>query len=339
MKTTWIWVPLTLFTLSFCAADGTAGEAQIRKGAHKIMQDGNYKDAYDEFRRLALDPQSDPIQVSDDMNRAIDCLNRLNRASEIDALREAVIKVHSKNWRLLAAAARSYMDQQHVGFVVAGVFERGPHRGGGNPVTAEARDRVRALQLMVQAMPLAQQVGTGELVAGRPSNEGLLAEVSSFFEQFGRVVLGNRDWTEAWRLQDLTDLAVLPDYEPGWGGYYGGVQGAPVDAEGNPVFYAVPASFETSANDGQRWRWCLAEAMKYRPQRRAQIQLQFADFLRSQFGVQTMAEFGWRFGRQTVDDSKENTSGTYALHTLAENETIARLATGIKRFTLPEEYN
>src|SRR5207253_3231331 len=32
-------------------------------------------------------------------------------------------------------------------------------------------------------------------------------------------------------------------------------------------------------------------------------------------------------------------SGTYALHTLKDTETIARLATGIKRFTLPDEFN
>ena len=36
---------------------------------------------------------------------------------------------------------------------------------------------------------------------------------------------------------------------------------------------------------------------------------------------------------------KEDESGTYALHTLGENETIARLATGIKRFKLPDEFN
>ena len=32
-------------------------------------------------------------------------------------------------------------------------------------------------------------------------------------------------------------------------------------------------------------------------------------------------------------------SGTYALHTLSNDETIAKLATGIKRFELPDDYN
>ena len=67
--------------------------------------------------------------------------------------------------------------------------------------------------------------------------------------------------------------------------------------------------------------------------------MQFAEFLLNQFGVQTMAESGWRFGRAETDDTLEEQSGVYALATLGEDETIARLATGIKRFKLPDEFN
>ena len=60
----------------------------------------------------------------------------------------------------------------------------------------------------------------------------------------------------------------------------------------------------------------------------------------SQFGVQTMAYYGRFFcGQDEDDDTKKNESGTYALHTLSDDETIARLATGIKRFKLPDEFN
>ena len=75
------------------------------------------------------------------------------------------------------------------------------------------------------------------------------------------------------------------------------------------------------------------------PQRLNSVRMQFAEFLLNQFGVQTMAQWGWRFGRMETDDTKADESGTYALHTLKENETIARLASGIKRFTLPDEFN
>ena len=40
---------------------------------------------------------------------------------------------------------------------------------------------------------------------------------------------------EAWRLQYLTDLKTLPDFDEGYGGYSRG-QGAPVDDDGVPVF-------------------------------------------------------------------------------------------------------
>ncbi|MBN2218496.1 MAG: alpha-2-macroglobulin [Pirellulales bacterium] len=346
MKNHWIlstFIPWALATALAATSNPAAGVApdatQVRQQAKADLDDGNFKDAFDQFRGLALDPQTDPLQVSTDLLCAVECLIQLNRTNEIDALREAVVKVHSHNWRLLQTAARTYMDRMHFGYIIAGEFQRGSHRGDGRIVNAEARDRVRALQLMHQAMPLAQQAGAGELVAGRPSNQGVLGEVSSFFQYFATVLLSDRGWQEAWRLQYLTDLDVLPDYEPGWSGYDGGVQGAPVDEAGNPIYYAVPPAFDASANDGQRWRWCLAEAGKYAPSRNSQLQLQFADFLHNQFGVQTMAEFGWRFGRNDVDDSKENQSGTYALATLGEDETIARLATGIRRFKLPDECN
>ena len=107
------------------------------------------------YRRLALDPNSDPLRVGGDLTQAIECLRRLNRVAEIDDFREAVIEVHADNWRLLWAAAQSYMSVDHYGVLVAGQFERGRRRGGGQVVSSLERDRVRALQLFQQAMPLA----------------------------------------------------------------------------------------------------------------------------------------------------------------------------------------
>ena len=50
-----------------------------------------------------------------------------------------------------------------------------------------------------------------------------------------------------------------------------------------------------------------------------------------------MAAAGGQFGREGSDDGQEE--GAFALPLLGENETIARLATGIKRFKLPDEFN
>mgnify|MGYP003755221747 CR=1 FL=1 len=289
------------------------------------FQQGNFKDAYDGFRKLSLDPDNTPRMVGGDLDMAVQCLMRLNRVDEIDSLCEEVVKVHADNWRLLHAAANQYMNAPHHGFIVAGEFQRGYKRGGGRQVNVAERDRVRALQLMVQAMPAAM----------KDDNH---AEVGDFLSRLANMLLNNRGYHESWRLQYLTDLSVLPDYEEGWGSG-GRTPGAPVDADGKPIFYSTPKTFDASENDGQRWRWCLQQTAEMNPQLLNAVRLRFADFLQNQFGVQTMAQLGWRFGRIETDDTREDESGTYALHTLGENETIARLANGIKRFELPDEFN
>lgn len=302
-----------------------AGQDADRPRAQKAFQQGNFKDAYEGLRELALNPRCDPRAVGGDLRMAIQALQRLNRTSEIDALREAVIAVHQENWRLLWTAAQTYLEVPHQGFIIGGKFERGPHRGGGQVANAQERDRVRALQLMVRAMPLAMKDDDRAAAA-----DFLLSWAGMWLDQRGRL--------EGWRLQDLTDLTVLPDYEPGWR-YYAQTRGAPVDENGDPVFHRLPRTFEQAKSDGERWRWCLAQAVEVDPNQASPVRMQLADFLHSQFGVQTMAEYGWYFGRSAVDDSREDQSGTYALHTLGEDETIARLATGIRRFKLPGEFN
>lgn len=291
--------------------------------AVKTMQEGNFKDAYEAFRRKALDPQADPKRVSEYLNMGLQCLHRLGRTNEIDGFREAVIAAHPKNWRLLQAAASSYLQWDHYGFIIAGKFERGNHRGGGQAVNSLQRDRARALQLMALALPLAR------LDDDHPA-------VADFFLSLADMLLNARGQHEAWRLQSKTDLATLPDYEQGvwWGQRQPGPAGAPVDAHGAPVYYHVPKSFEDSQNDGQRWRWCLAQAMEYDSHRDVDSQLRLATFLQSQFGVETLGGYGASLRQQEGDES-----GVYALHTLGEDETIARLATGVKRFKLPDEFN
>ena len=106
--------------------------------------------------------------------------------------------------------------------------------------------------------------------------------------------------------------------------------------DGSPVYYSVPESFQKAKNDGQRWRWALAQAVETDPGLLNTTRKSLADFLLAQFGTQTMA--GHQFG-PTSAESGPNASGPYALDTLKDDETIARLASGIKRFKLPDEFN
>src|SRR5947209_8497938 len=234
-------------------AAAPAGRAALKKQ----LESGNFKDAYEGFRRLALDPNEDPRSVTEDLNLASSALQQLGRVDELDGFREAAIRTHAKNWRLLWGAAENYVAVENFGFIVAGKFYRGQHRGGGQAVNSLERDRVRALQLMVQAMPLADA-------------DSAKTEVANFYLDFARLLLANRGYDEAWRLQTLTDLAELPDYVEGW--YYGHAPGgAPVDADGNPVYYRAAKSYDKAANDGERWRWALAQAMEMSPQRKNEV--------------------------------------------------------------------
>jgi hypothetical protein len=301
-----------------------------RAAARKLRADGNYRDAYRRFRWLALGVDSNPKLVGNDLEQAVGCLSQLNRRDEVDALREEFIERHAENWRALSAAARSFANTSHRGHIVAGEFYRGNKRGGGRLVNSFQRDRVRALQLMQQALPL--------LAVETDRNA-----VSQFYLEFSRLLSSGRGSTEAWSLQHLTNIDTLPDYEEGYGYYRGSFngrsRGAPVDTDGKPVLHHLPDTYETAQSDGERWRWMLNTAVDAAPHRRNEVDTLFADFLRNQFGVRTMRNYYGLFSRRQAENKDEDESGPYALHTLGQDETIARLATGIKRFQLPDEFN
>jgi alpha-2-macroglobulin len=308
---------------------GDAPPADARQQARKLMEEGNFRDALTLFRELTLDDEAgDSREVAEDFRRAVSCLQQLNETSQIDPYREDVVAAHEGDWVVLAAVAQSYTTVDHQGFMIAGEFRRGQHRGGGKVVNAIERDRVRGLQLYRKALDVA-----AEEPEARATNEA-----RDLLSGFATAVLHGGSYRQPYLLQLLTDLDELPDYADGWGyEYHSGPQGAPVDEEGNPIFYDAPSDWKSAANDGERWRWLLAERTRWQPETEIDEWRERADFLVSQFGVQTMAEYGGWFSRQS--DNAEAMKGRFALHTLSDEETMAKLATGVKRFNLPEEQN
>ena len=290
----------------------------------QLHRDGNYKEAYDGLRRFALAKDAPSSDLPKALHTAIACLQQLNRTDEIDEFREQAVATHPNDWRLLAAAARSYAEVDHFGYLIAGEFRRGQHRGGGKVVHSMARDRVRAMQLYRRAMKAAES----------DDNKQQPAEMLNQFAQ----AIQYGDPSQAWRLQSLTDLQTLPDYEEQWGYQSGGPQGAPVDDANKPIFYDVPKNWDAARNDGERWRWVLEMMVEWHPALRNDERMIRAKFLQAQFGVETMAEYRILLARPNDDESADRPA-TWALDTLGEDETIARLATGIQRFKLPEEHN
>jgi len=330
-------VVVTLIAVLGLAVQIAPAQASDPAEKHRTqMNQGNYKDAYDGLSKMVLDPKGTSA-LHDDFNRCVQALRQLGRTDEQDEFIEKTIAVHKGSWAFLWTAARAYRDIEHYGFIVSGKFNRGSHRGGtAKYVNSFDRDRTRSLQLMQEAMPLMS-------TDAKASNE----QKAQFYYELSKMLIGGSNGPDAWRLQYLSDLAELPDYEEGYGYYYRGrgwgwgynaSRGAPVDDKGQPVFHTVPKSWADAKTDGQRWRWSLIQASEASAGYADMIRWEFATFLREQFDVQTMAQYGQIF-RGSDDDSKKDESGPFAVHTLSDDETIAKLANGIKRFKLPAEFN
>jgi len=318
---------LTLATSSFIvamAADEPLPD--LRDKATKLFKEGQFKEALAVFESLALNEENQGEELPKDVSMTVNSMRRLQQESKIDQFLADIVETHSENWRAYWSAAQELSNSSHHGYLVAGEFSRGNHRGGGQYVSTVEWDRVQALQWLFRAEKLKPESTTGNLAA-------------QFYEFFARLVSTNRMGNQAWRLQQLTESDQLPDFEVGYGyGFRGGSsQGAAVTEDGAPVYYDIPESFEASKNDGERWRWLLEQEVKSAPGRRSKIDFQFAAFAHQQLGVRTLLNSGIQLGRNS-DTNVEQETGTWALPTLKSTETIAKLATGVKRLTLREDY-
>ena len=310
----------------------SAQQSKTQEALEALYDAGNYREALTGFLQVLEDRDASSDAKATAVSQVRACYQRLNEMHKVDDFLAANASRHATDWRVLAAIAEQYLAIPSYGHQIAGEFRRGNHRGGGKVLNSSERDRARALQLYWQAMPIAKQQ------LEREPSASTRRELTELAEKISQAILHHRNFRQAWRLQSLTNLTELPDYEEGWSSQARSIQGAPVDAAGDPVLYELPTAWESAKNDGERWRWLLTEIQRLDPGQTARIKLLRAEFLQSQFGVQTMSDYGWWFGRQAETDPKQQT-GTFALHTLEDNETIARLATGIQRFPLPDEHN
>jgi uncharacterized protein YfaS (alpha-2-macroglobulin family)/tetratricopeptide (TPR) repeat protein len=303
--------------------------AKSRSLAAQLQKDGNFAEALPLYQALVEDSENGGETAAGDLRNGVSCLQQLNRVDEVDDLLESAVEAHPEDSTVLAETADRYNSVEHYGFLIGGQFHRGHHRGGGNQVSAQMRDRVRSLQLLVTAMSLVQKSDNAS-----PSSK---ANVSLQLAN----LMGAPRHSQAWKLQDLTDLTTLPDYDKAapmhhWRGGFGGSQrGAPVDLNGEPILYALPNSWDTATSDGERWRWALNQMAVANPGRQSEVDLLWAQFLQSQFGVRQQLH-ARRAARQ--QDGNEPVEGL-TLHTLTDTETLARLATGNQKLTLPAEFN
>lgn len=292
-----------------------AEPAPTRKQAEKLEKGGNWREAY-ELRVKLLRKISDK-ESGKDLQLALNSQNRLREQKNFDALLDELTIFRKDNPDFMLAAGQAYLSAQHYGQLLDNEFQRGSHvSGSGEWKQVQEQDRLRALQCYIQAWDKVKKGGKEEV-------------------QVLRALAGALNWNRnggyLWRLYLKADLAATPDYTEQDDVITS--SGAPVGKDGEPDYINMPESWGTAASDGERWRWLMAEIARISPADGSQEALGWLRFCQQNYGVNTLASYGW----WSQPDVKKR-DGILQASTLKEGETIANLASGVKRFTLREDY-
>ncbi|MDZ4286890.1 MAG: hypothetical protein U0984_02970, partial [Prosthecobacter sp.] len=291
--------------------------------AKALAKAGNHREAADAAKSLLKPTGKQTSEVrAEALGLAVESLRNLGAEAEAEQVIEDAARDFAGDWRMLLAAGMSYGTLSAGGMVVDGKFMRGGYRNQGRIVQTQLRDWVRQLQLLHQAR-LALPANATE-----DDREAVLDPLAFLLCQSR---YGTR---RAWQLQTLTDLSQLPGYDDETG-LDNPATGYPVDAQGNPIYFSIPATWDAAANDGERLRWVLAEWEKVDEDSKYQSRRRLADLAASWFSVRNIAHLGFGAAKEGEEDRRE---GIAALHTLKDDETVAALATGPKRITLPAEW-
>ncbi|GIW96744.1 MAG: alpha-2-macroglobulin [Pirellulaceae bacterium] len=298
--------------------------------AERDLQEGNFRDAFSALQRLVLDPSTSPETIARAFPLLRTSLHRLGEHWRVDDLLRQLVDRHPQQPLVLQIAAETILQAPHHGMVFNQQFRRGTGgRGGvhGIFINTVEQDRLLALKWLDAAR---QAV---EAAAESASSDPVQAKILATFVD---ALLMGREDQHSWRLQTRTDLSAEPNYLDLALQQSYPTSRAPVDEQGHPVLYAAPESWDAAQSDGERLRWSIQRAVE-QPTVAADVLMKWGTFVHGQFGVQTLAEQWWR--PLTISQDEELNTGILAVHTLADEETIARLADGVRRFTLPEDYH
>lgn len=315
-----LWLFLIFLLMPTLSHAQTVQETEKRVEA--LIKEGNHREAADLGKKTLLTPQG-TARLLDLTTQA---LGNLQAYAEQEEVIEEAVKTHSEKWQMLLQAGINFRGLQRSGIILDGKFVRGhPQwgRGGGTYVQTQLRDRVRTLQLFEAAW---------KALPGDAADADKTTVLGNLSSALSQSQYGTR---AAWALQHLTDITTLPDYDD-QSGLDSPASGYPVDAEGNPIYFKAAESWETAQSDGARLLWLQEETGRLSKDPSA-VQFARASLAKSWFSVRSIAGYGFRLN--TVENEPARQEGIAALHTLKDDETVVKLATGPKRLTLPPEWN
>ena len=330
--------------------------AQLRQRAQQLTSQGNWQDALNIYEKLLVDKGAQGRDAAQDLEHAYQCMQSLGLIERLDPLIAKSLAVRPDDWRFLAQAARTLRDAPHHGQMDGDVFVRNPINGrNGTWVVADGQDRVQALKWLEKALQLTGEIPDAAPGVAAAQDRGSAAERCELWHAMLQLLMQGREGQFGWRLQIKTDIQAKLDYAHDIATHQHAQRHAPVDEQGKPIFHTLPETWSAAISDGQRCRWALQRTQSLdEPETAAEALQQWAAFLQSQFSVDTLREQMWIWSMQFRSrnsqanaDQPGEESNKFAdqiaalleVHTLSDDETIAKLANGIQRFTLPEDQN
>ncbi|MBR6240882.1 MAG: hypothetical protein IKQ82_05445, partial [Lentisphaeria bacterium] len=290
----------------------TSSEKETIARIRQLMEEGNYKESAEAARAAleAIPANSQSEAIGDLWTMYRESLQNNNRVKEYDDAYDFVTKRFPKNVSL-AASLNAYVTS--YGYFFNNTFTRGPNRGNaGRSVNSNQRDRVQNLRFMAAASTETKNVSKPLQI--------------KFYRALASLLLRDSTGGQSYKLQALTDLTVLPDYSDG--DFYSSSR-PPVNKDGSPVLYSCPKDFASATCDGERVRWAFEQAIALGDYR---SKFDWASFLGNEFDFARI-DYSVRSEYQTSDKYRDY------LYGLKENETIAELADGVRKITLPEEFS
>ena len=286
------------------------------KKAAKLRDEGHFAEAYVAFTNVVFAQDGVSVTDGDRAQALLDaprCLAKLKRFDEAEPLLDKAL-LERKEFAVHVAYSQAIGELPHYGKMVKGVFSR--VNEWGVHYSSVEHDRVKRLRCLEAIMP--------EL-----SKQTKLRQRWFWNEVVDAIEMNERNRGAAWKLQELTLLTEVPLIEEknGWSRSDFEEGFAPVDENGEPIFYEVPRTWAAAKNDGERWMYANAMRADVDEAGRRNSARSLGDFAENQFGVRKLRG----------EDDLEKLIGD--LRSLNDDETITRLANGVKRFKLPVEYN